>query len=160
MPRTKYREKVSIGNYIWYLCVIILFVVRVSIFRAQQPVWGFIVGYSIFALVLLYLVFLHLKWRFILAEDSLLCKGTFRTKRIPYDSIKGVVPYELSYGIRGLRRRYYNEDIGKFYGISYLGWSRKGVLIEVDQKVIYGGKLFISPSKREQFVMQLMRRIG
>lgn len=117
-------------------------------------------GYSIFALALLYLVFSHLKRRFILAEDSLLCKGIFRTKRIPYDSIKGVVPYELTYGTRGLRRRYYNEDIGEFYGISYSGGSKKGVLIEVDQKVIYGGKLFISPGKSEQFVMQLMERIG
>ncbi len=158
MPKTKYREKVSIGNYIGYLCVIIPSVLRISLFRAQ-PVRNLIVWYSIFALALLYLVFSHLKWRFILAEDSLLCIGIFRTKRIPYDSIKGAVPYELSYGIRGLRRRRYNGDIGEFYGISYSGGSRKGVLIEVDQEVIYGGKLFISPRKSEQFVVQLMERV-
>jgi len=81
------------------------------------------------------LSFSYLRNRFVLAEDLLLCKGAFRTKRIYYSSIEGAELYQLPY-VNHFRRRQYDRDIGEFYAILYSGRARDGVLIEVDEKVI------------------------
>ena len=92
----------------------------------------------------------------ILGKDMLLCREVFSTKKIPYESIKGIELYELPTGIKWYGRLH-DSGIGRFYAA--WGGSKDGVMIETEETVVYGVKLFVSPKKREEFMVRLRKMI-
>ncbi|QUH23452.1 hypothetical protein HYG87_06600 [Methanobacterium alkalithermotolerans] len=100
--------------------------------------------------------------RYELREESLKAKWLFGTKNIEYKKIKDFKAHKIPhtsirrFGISMLGGRFSNGEIGKFYAIFT---SNEGILIETDKSVIYGGKLFISPTDPENFLKQLKKKI-
>lgn len=163
--KTKFREKVQGGNCISYIIPFVIFAVDIifdnyfrDAFGSSASMWKRLVVYPSTITYMLVRLFLSLKSHLILYEDSLLCKGVFKTERIPYCSIKSAELYELSESISGFCD-HYSEDIGVFYAIIYTGIGKEGVLVQTDAEQIYGGKLFISPRNPEEFVERLKQKI-
>lgn len=100
--------------------------------------------------------------RYELTEESLKAKWLFGTKNIEYKKIKDFKAHKIPhtsirrFGISLLGGHYSHGKIGKFYAIFT---SNEGILIETDKSVIYGGKLFISPTDPENFLKQLKKKI-
>ena len=155
--KTMFRAKFPKWSYglLAFTGCFVVFILTIAIVE-RRPLWALIIEFLVGAFGLAWMFLLILRSHCILGEDMLLCRETFSTKKIPYESIKGAELYELPTGVKWYGRLH-DSSVGRFYAM--WGGSKDGVMIEADEKVIYGGKLFISPKGREEFVERLREMI-
>ncbi len=138
-----------------------LVIVGIISYTLEAPILVSIV-LALSGLLPLPLFLIPYKTRYVLKDDHLLCEWIFGKKKIPYNTIEEVKSFHMPltsirrFGISFIGGRYSVKGTGKFYAM--FGGERDGLLIVSRTEDLYGGKIYVAPQRKDEFVRELKER--